>query len=187
MKQILVFLLILGLAATPAMAADNSTESQPGTWQVESLVPMFFFGGYHAAVGYRQGNFRIRASVIYGGDYDAEQAGADNSANAFKRFYDQGSYGVFGDYFIWKGLHAFVFVESHNWIIESKGNDARNTMSTIDYGPGIGYQFYIGDRFYIQPAIHLYFRDSKTISVGNETYSIPSMDRSFVLRLGYNL
>jgi len=56
-------------------------------FEAESLFPMFFSGGYHFAVGYRYGKFRLRMSVINGGSYDAEKAGINNSAYNFKSYY----------------------------------------------------------------------------------------------------
>lgn len=187
MKKIFVLLLLIGLGATPVLAEESNDASNEGIWEIESLVPMYFYDGYHAAVAYRRGNFRFRSSIIYSEEYNAEKAGIDNNSNSFNRYYDHGSCGVFVDYFIWKGLHVFAFLERHNWLIESKKSGDLNTMSTIDYGPGIGYQYFIGDRFYIQPGVHFYFRDDKSITVGDETYTIPKQDRSLVLRLGWRL
>lgn len=73
--------------------------------EVESLVPIFFTGGYHFALGYRYKKFRLRASIINGGTYNAEKAGINNSATDFKRYYTT-SPGVFFGYNVWKNLEV---------------------------------------------------------------------------------
>jgi hypothetical protein len=80
--------------------------------EVESLVPMFLTGGYHFAVCYRYKKFRLRASVINGGNYDAEPAGLTNSKADFKRYYKT-SPGFFFGYNIWKNLELYTFLELH--------------------------------------------------------------------------
>ncbi|WP_207382688.1 hypothetical protein [Flavobacterium subsaxonicum] len=63
-------------------------------------MPMFFTGGYHFALGYRYKKFRLRASIINGGTYNAEKAGINNSSTDFKRYYTT-SPGVFFGYNVW--------------------------------------------------------------------------------------
>ena len=79
----LFFISIALLLLVQQMNAQNnhSTDSQVATAQpnykvqqaleIESLFPMFFTGGYHLGLCYRYQKFRIRASVINGGSYDA--------------------------------------------------------------------------------------------------------------------
>jgi hypothetical protein len=173
-----MFLSAHGVSAEEARTTNHYIE-------VESLVPMFFYNGYHAAIGYRLNDFRIRASVLYGGTYDAEPAGISNSKDQFSRYYDHGSWGVFFGYFVWRNLEFYAFAEHHEWKIKNKEDSATASMRTYDVGPGIGYQFFVQDHFYIQPAYHVYFRKRETIVVGNKDYTIPAIDQSVVLRLGY--
>ena len=71
--------------------------------EIESLVPMFFTGGYHFAVGYRYKKIRVRASIIQGGSFNADAYSLNHSTNAFKRFYLV-SPGIFLGYNLWKNL-----------------------------------------------------------------------------------
>jgi hypothetical protein len=155
-------------------------------FEVESLVPMFLTGGYHFAVCYRFDRFRVRFSVINGGTYDAELAGIHNSSANFKRFYKT-SPGVFFGYNIWKGLELYTYLESHTFQIEQKSTGIRKDLHSFDTGLGLSYQFFIGHAFYIQPGMHLYLRGDKTIDFGTASYSIPNIDISPVIRLGYRL
>jgi hypothetical protein len=151
--------------------------------EVESLFPMFFTGGFHGGLGYRYEKFRVRVSVINGGRYDAEPAGVSNSKNDFKRYYKT-SPGIFLGYNIWKNLDVYTFFEYHTYQIEQKSTGAKNDMKSVDYGGGIGYQFFIGRIFYIQPAFHLYLRKAQQTSFGAETYHIPKADIAPVIRIG---
>jgi hypothetical protein len=125
--------------------------------EVESLVPMFFTGGYHIAVGYRYKRFRIRASVINGGTYDAEKAGIKNSSPEFKRYYTT-SPGVFFGYNLWKNLELYTYLEFHTFKITQPNTGDKQNVTSIDTGLGISYQFFIGQILYIQPGVHLYLR-----------------------------
>lgn len=64
----------------------------------------------------------------------------------------------------------------------------KKDINSIDKGIGISYQFFIGKRFYIQPGFHTYLRAEKSVLFnGNETYNIPTFDKTFVIRLGVRL
>jgi hypothetical protein len=155
-------------------------------FEVESLVPMFLTGGYHFAVCYRYDKFRLRASVINGGDYDAEPAGLSNSKADFKRYY-QPSPGFFLGYNIWKNLELYTFLELHTFEIEQKSSGLKKDIHSTDFGGGISYQFFIGKRFYLQPGLHLYLRSDKSVQFGQATYHIPNADFAPVFRVGYRL
>ena len=154
--------------------------------EVESLVPMFLTGGYHFAVGYRYERFRVRLSVINGGSYDAEAAGANNSSANFKRFYKT-SPGLFLGYNLWRDLELYTYLEAHTFEIEQKSTGIQKDLHSLDTGLGLSYQFFIGRYFYIQPGMHVYLRRDKTIDFGTANYSIPNVDLSPVLRLGVRL
>ena len=154
--------------------------------EVESLFPMFITGGFHAGVGYRYRKFRVRASVINGGNYNAEKAGVDNSSSHFKRYYKT-SPGIFLGYNIWKNLELYTYTEFHTFEIEQRSTGIKKDLYSTDFGGGVGYQFFIGDHFYVQPAFHVYFRKSKSLDFNGTTYEIPNIDLSPVIRIGYRL
>ena len=83
MKKQIVLMVALVCVATTISAQSGSTggtfwKPDPRNYEVkqalevESLVPMFFTGGYHVGVGYRYDKFRVRVSVINGGTYNAD-------------------------------------------------------------------------------------------------------------------
>ena len=154
--------------------------------EIESLVPMFLTSGYHFAVGYRYHHFRIRASVINGGTYNAEPAGLKNSSSDFKRFYKT-SPGIFLGYNVWKNLELYTFIEMHTFSIEQKSTGIQHRIRSNDFGGGISYQFFIGNYFYAQPGVHLYLRADKNVVFNGAIYNMPKADFSPVLRLGVRL
>lgn len=159
---------------------------------VESIVPLYFTKGYHVALGFRYKFFRVRTSVIYGGTYDAERSGINDSADSFKRHYDYGGWGFFFGFFPFTqrwldGFHVYVFFEHHRWKIVNKANDQTAKLDSFDMGPGIGYQLVMFNYFYLQPAFHFYMRKGQTTLVGGQPYSLPRFDCTAVLRLGIRL
>jgi len=155
-------------------------------FEVESLVPMFLTGGYHFAIGYRYERFRVRLSVINGGSYDAEPAGVNNSSADFKRFYKT-SPGLFLGYNLWRNLELYTYLEDHTFEIEQKSTGIKKNLHSTDTGLGLSYQFFIGRYFYVQPGMHVYLRDNKSIDFETASYSIPTVDFSPVIRLGVRL
>ena len=197
MKQASIILVLFFFAITNLLAHTGPSDSsfwhpKPRNYEVkqvfeiESLVPMFLTGGYHYAVCYRYHHFRLRASVINGGDYDAEPAGLKNSSPDFKRYYKT-SPGFFFGYNIWKNLELYTFLEMHTFAIEQKATGIRENIHTTDFGGGISYQFFIGRYFYIQPGLHLYLRTDKSLDFSGVQYHIPNVDFAPVLRVGARL
>lgn len=191
----IVLTLLLCLTLTKSFAQSDTLSTQnprPRNYdvkqaiEVESLVPMFLTSGYHFAVGYRYHHFRIRASVINGGTYNAEPAGLKNSSSDFKRFYKT-SPGIFLGYNVWKNLELYTFLEMHTFSIEQKSTGIQHRIRSNDFGGGISYQFFIGKYFYAQPGAHLYLRTDKSIDFNGAIYNIPNADFSPVLRLGVRL
>ncbi|NIJ52595.1 hypothetical protein [Dyadobacter arcticus] len=154
--------------------------------EIESLVPMFLTGGYHFALGYRYKKFRIRASVINGGTYNAETAGLKNSSAEFKRYYTT-SPGVFLGYNVWKNLEVYTYLEFHTFEITQKSTGMKKDLKSTDSGLGVSYQFFIGKIFYVQPGLHLYLRSNNSVNFGDATYNIPNADVSPVIRIGARL
>lgn len=196
MKNIFFFIGLL-LITTAIQAQNDTTTSSfwhpnPRNYavkhaiEVESLVPMFFTGGYHFGIGYRYRKFRVRVSIINGGTYDAEKVGLKNSSPQFKRFYNT-SPGIFFGYNIWKNLELYTYLESHTFGVKQVSSDITKDIHSIDTGLGISYQFFIGRVFYIQPGVHLYLRGSKSADFSGVKYNIPNADFSPVIRLGARL
>lgn len=152
--------------------------------EVESLFPMFITGGFHAGIGYRYERLRIRASLINGGDYNAEKAGVNNSSREFKRYYKT-SPGIFLGYNVWKNLEIYGFVEFHKFEIEQRSSGIKKDLRSTDYGGGIGYQFFLWKGLYLQPAFHVYCRKDKSLDFDGVQYKIPNVDLSPVIRVGY--
>ncbi|GAB3643639.1 hypothetical protein [Spirosoma arcticum] len=197
MKKVAIFWAVVSLTATSVFAQSSSSTSSfwhpnPRNYEVkqalevESLVPMFITGGYHFAVGYRYRKFRVRASVINGGTYNAETVGLNNSSPAFKRFYNT-SPGIFFGYNVWKNLELYTYLESHTFGIEQQSTGITKNIKSIDTGLGLSYQFFIGRVFYVQPGVHLYLRRNKSADFGDIRYNIPNADISPVIRIGARL
>ena len=197
MKTLAYLMILLGITSS-AFAQTDTTNSTfwhhrlPNNYdvkqaiEVESLVPMFLYGGYHFAVGYRYRRFRVRVSVINGGTYDAEPVGLKNASSDFKRFYNT-SPGIFLGYNLWKNLELYTYLESHTFGIKQTSSDITKDVKSIDTGLGLSYQFFIGRYFYVQPGVHLYLRTNKTVDFDNVQYHIPNADISPVVRLGVRL
>lgn len=192
MKTNWLFLLLFFVLTTTLFSQDQQSSTKPRSYEVkqafevESLVPMFLTGGYHFAIGYRYDKFRVRASVINGGSYDSETAGINNNSSEFKRFYKT-SPGIFLGYNVWKNLELYGFAEFHTFSIQQKSTKIEKDIHSIDLGGGVGYQFFIGRYFYIQPAVHIYCRKDHSLDFESTKYNISNIDFSPVLRLGVRL
>lgn len=192
MKTNLLFLLLFFTLTTALFSQDQQSSTKPRSYEVkqvfevESLVPMFLTGVYHFAIGYRYNKFRVRASVINGGSYNAETAGINNTSSEFKRFYKT-SPGIFLGYNVWKNLELYGFAEFHTFNIQQKSTKIEKDLHSVDLGGGVGYQFFIGRYFYIQPALHIYCRKDHSLDFEGRKYNISNIDFSPVLRLGVRL
>ncbi len=157
-------------------------------FEVESLFPMFFYGGYHFGIGYRFSDFRIRASVIKGGTYDVEPNGINNSKDSFERYYAKPGYGIFFGYNIWQNWDFYTYIERHTFGITQKASSQELMLYSTDFGFGTSYQLFIGKWFYLQPGVHFYFRGSQSVQFTNgQDYSIPQVDISPVIRAGIRI
>lgn len=166
---------LLLLAFMPTLSyADTGTK-----FEIESLFPMYFYGGRHLAVGVRVDDVRIRASCIDGGRYDYEP---DNPT--FERNLGTGC-GAFLGYFFAPNWEIYLFVEKQNYVVRNRANMATQRFDVIDIGPGIGYQYFFDENIYIQPAVHLYWRPSQKGVIGGTNYLLRETDLSAVVRLGY--
>jgi hypothetical protein len=196
-KQILIFVAIVSLTATISAQSEFNVgtfwKPNPRNYEVkqalevESLIPMFFTGGYHFGVGYRYDKFRVRMSIINGGTYNADIQAVSGTVEGFKRYYTT-SPGFFLGYNVWKNLEVYGYYERHTFKIEQMETGEKQNLPSNDFGIGMSYQFFIGRTFYIQPGVHTYFRAEQSISFTNGgTYTIPTFEISPVVRLGVRL
>lgn len=196
-KQIFLFVAMFTLATTISAQSDSTggTFWRPNprnydvkqAFEVESLVPMFFTGGYHFAVGYRYEKFRFRFSVINGGTYNADAQAVGAVDEGYKRYYTT-SPGFFFGYNVWKNLEVYGYYERHTFEVEQMETGEKQDLPSNDFGIGISYQIFFGRTFYIQPGIHSYFRAEQSINFTNGgTYTIPTFELSPVVRIGARL
>ena len=197
MKKLVIVLLLFFSIAANLLAQTDSGEGtflkpEPRMYkakralEVESLFPMFLSGGYHVGVGYRFNKFRVRVSVINGGNYDAEPAGTTNSSADFKRYYKT-SPGFFFGYNVWRNLEVYSYLELHTFEIEQKSTTLTRDIHSTDIGGGISYQFFLGRHFYLQPGMHIYLRNDNSADFSGTVYNIPNVDVAPVVRLGYRI
>jgi len=184
MKRIFIITASVLLTVNLFAQESNTQKGSKQALEVESLFPMFFTGGFHLGLGYRYNDFRIRVSVINGGSYNAETAGLNNSSDNFKRYYKT-SPGIFFGYNVWKDLELYTYTEFHTFEIEQKSTGIKKDLHSVDFGGGVGYQFFVWKGIYVQPAFHIYLRKDKSLSFNEETYTIPGVDLSPVIRIGY--
>jgi hypothetical protein len=155
--------------------------------EFESLIPMYFYGGWHIGVGYRYKRFRLRLSVINGGDYNVDVQSPDGSIDGYKRYYTT-SPGIFLGYNVWKNLEVYGYYERHTFEIEQLATSEKLDLRSNDLGIGVSYQFFIGRTFYIQPGIHSYFRAEQSTTFENgQTYTVPTFELTPIVRIGARL
>ncbi len=198
MKKQIVLIVALAFVATTISAQSDSTggtfwKPNPRNYnvkqavEIESLFPMFFYGGWHVGLGYRYEKFRLRVSVINGGDYNADVQSLDGPIDGYKRYYTT-SPGIFLGYNVWKNLEVYGYYERHTFEVEQLSTGEKQDIPSNDAGIGISYQFFIGRTFYIQPGIHSYFRSEQTATFANDqTYTIPTFELTPIVRIGARL
>ena len=196
-RPVFLFVALLSLATTISAQSgsaggtfwkpDPRNYTVKQAFEVESLVPMFFTGGYHFALCYRVDKFRFRTSIINGGTYNADAQAVGEVHEGYKRYYTT-SPGFFLGYNVWKNLEIYGYYERHTFEVEQLSTGEKQDIPSNDFGIGISYQFFIGRVFYIQPGIHSYFRAEQTVAYSNhETYTIPTFELSPVVRIGVRL
>ena len=158
MKKQIVLIVALVFVATTISAQSDSTSGtfwKPNlrnynvkqAFEIESLFPMFFYGGWHVGLGYRYEKFRLRVSVINGGDYNADVQSLDGPIDGYKRYYTT-SPGIFLGYNVWKNLEVYGYYERHTFEVEQLSTGEKQDIPSNDLGIGISYQFFIGRTFY---------------------------------------
>jgi hypothetical protein len=159
-----------------AVFAERDKHSQ---LEIETLFPMFFMNGYHLAVGLRQNQWRLRASCIDGGNYDYEP-----NNDVFERNLGKGC-GLFMGHFFDRHWHAYLFIERQEYIVTRRSSGASATFRVTDIGPGLGYQYFLTKDLYLQPALHLYWREKASKTIDGIDYTLRNSDVSLTVRLGY--
>ena len=195
----LLFITVILLSIVPelSIAQSDSTgtfwKPSPRNYEVkqaveiETLFPMFFYGGWHIGLGYRYEKFRLRVSVINGGDYNVDVQSLDGTIDGYKRYYTT-SPGIFLGYNVWKNLEVYGYYERHTFEVEQLSTGEKQDIPSNDVGIGISYQFFIGRTFYIQPGIHSYFRSEQSTTFANhQTYTIPTFELTPIVRIGARL
>ncbi len=190
MKKNLLYLTLSSLVLCMGMTAwaeEEAMPTQPSTlrFELENQTPCFFFGGYQLSVGIRRDQWRYRASVQNSGHADFEGEGIDRRNSKFQRDYDNGSFSISADYFLNKYFFTYATLGSNRWLLRNKETSATDNLRTLDAGLGLGIQYFFCQHVFIQLAGHVNFRESKSLTIENEEYTIPSMDVSPGLRLGY--
>ena len=149
------------------------------TYEFESLVPMYFYGGYHLAAGVRYKAYRFRVSCIDGGNFDYEA-----SDNNFERNLGTGC-GVFAGYFLNENLHVYGYVENQSYIVTKRNSGIQAKFDVVDIGGGVGYQYFLTTKIYVQPALHLYWRKPQTKTIDGSDYTLRAVDILPTVRIGY--
>ena len=144
-KQIVIIVAIACLASTISAQSDstggNFWKPNPGNYEVkqafevESLVPMFFTGGFHFAVGYRYLKLRVRVSVINGGSYNVDNQAVGKTDEGYRRYYTT-SPGFFLGYNVWKNLEVYGYYERHTFEIEQIETGEKQDLPSNDFGLG---------------------------------------------------
>ncbi len=167
--------------------ADGVTSDTSGSIaiEIENQTPCFLFGGYQFSVGMRYQQFRFRASTQDSGRADFENTGIDSQNNSFRRSYDDGSLSASVDYFFGKYFFTYGSLGSNCWLVQNKNTLETDHLRTLDAGLGLGFQFFIYKGLFVQLAAHVNVRERKSLIIHGEEYTIPGMDYSPGLRLGY--
>lgn len=185
--KILRWVALGGIVACGAARAEETKLAgtpEALAFEVESQLPCLFLGGYQLAVGVRRGRFRLRASVIDSGRFDVEPFGFDAHASRFERTFDDGSFGLYSDWFVTRRWYVGVLAASHRWRVESKAASATTHLRTFDTGFATGFQWFFYRGLFLEPVAHLFIRDRRTVTVGAERYRISGADWNAAFRLG---
>ncbi|OHE62411.1 MAG: hypothetical protein A2Z99_16945 [Treponema sp. GWB1_62_6] len=189
MKRIsnILALAILMLAIATSAQAEGAASGNPGSIavEIENQTPCFLFGGYQLSVGVRYGRFRIRASTQDSGTADFEDNGIDDRDERFSRAYDDGSFSVTVDYFLNDYFFGYACLASNRWLVEDKDNSAGDHLRTLDAGLGLGLQYVFYKGLFIQLTGQVNFRERQSLIIQSRKYTVPGIDYSPGLRLGY--
>ncbi|PKL10067.1 MAG: hypothetical protein CVV51_00400 [Spirochaetae bacterium HGW-Spirochaetae-7] len=180
-------LAFLALAGASSVQAEGVTSGNPAliAVEIENQTPCFLFGGYQLSLGMRYGHFRFRASTQDSGRADFEDTGIDSRSSVFRRSYDDGSFSASVDYFLNKCLFTYVCLGSNRWLVQNKDTLATDHLRTLDAGLGLGFQFFVYKGLFVQLAASINIRDRQSLIIEGEEYTVPGIDYSPGLQLGY--
>ncbi len=154
------------------------------TFEIESQIPCFFYGGYQFSIGMRKGHFRFRASILDSGSADFESFGLDRKNDNFERSYDSGSFALSADYFLSDYWFSYVTLGSHRWLLRSNLTSSTDHLRTLDAGLGTGLQYFFYRDVFVQLSCHVNFRERQSLLIQGEEYVIASVEWSPGLRIG---
>ena len=177
--------LILAVAESAQAEGPAPGNSKSIAVEIENQTPCFLFGGYQLSVGMRYGRFRIRASTQDSGTADFEDNGIDDRDKNFTRSYDDGSFSVSVDYFLNSFLFAYACLGSNRWLVTDKDSQESDELRTLDAGLGLGVQYVFYKGLFIQLSGQVNFRERQSVIVQGREYTVPGIDYSPGLRLGY--
>lgn len=189
MKRMTLFtaLVFLALAGAVSVHADGKDSGGPGSieFEIENQTPCFLFGGYQVSVGVRRGPFRFRVSTQDSGEADFEDTGIDTRSDAFRRSFDDGSISASVDYFFSKRFFTYASLASTRWLVQNKDTQTIDHLRTLDAGLGLGFQCLVYKGLFVQLAAHVNVRERQSLLVDGDLYTVPGIDYSPGLRLGY--
>ena len=181
---VLAFLMIVVAVAAQAEGAVPGNPKSIAV-EIENQTPCFLFGGYQLSVGMRYERFRIRASTQDSGTADFEDNGIDDRDKNFTRSYDDGSFSVSVDYFLNSFLFAYACLGSNRWLVTDKDSQESDELRTLDTGLGLGVQYVFFKGLFIQLSGQVNFRERQSVIIQGREYTVPGIDYSPGLRLGY--
>ena len=180
-------LVFITLAGGVSVHADGTGSGGPGSisFEVENQTPCFLFGGYQVSIGIRRGPFRFRVSTQDSGEADFEDTGIDTRSDTFRRSFDDGSISASVDFFFSKRFFTYASLASTRWLVQNKDTLAIDYLRTLDAGLGLGFQCFIYKGLFVQLAAHVNVRERQSLLIEGERYTVPGIDYSPGLRLGY--
>ena len=182
-----VCLAACNVATVRAEEAKKSENISSSSYEIESQLPCFLFGGYQFSVGKRYQRFRLRVSVVNSGRANFETYGIDRRNMKFKRSYDTGSFSVSGDYFLNSHWFSYITLQNNRWLLTNDDTSATIHINTIDAGLGTGLQYYFHRNIFVQLSFQLNYRAPQSLAIESEDYTIPSIDCTPGVRLGVRL
>ena len=184
-RRLIIRACLLFMAAALHAEGPRVGASRPIAIELESQIPCFFFGGYQLSAGIRYERLRLRAGVQDSGRADFESTGLDSRNSGFTRSYDLGSFSFSADCFLTKYLFATACLGSNRWRVQSRDTEAADELRTLDVGLGLGLQYVLFNGPFVQIAAQVNFRERQSRVIQGRTYTVPGIDYSPALRLGY--
>jgi len=179
-----IFLVLMGALS---IQAEETVSGNPGQFavEIENQTPCFLFGGYQFSLGLRYERFRFRLGTQDSGSADFEDNGIDDRNKNISRSYDDGSVSLSVDCFLNDFLFAYACLGSNRWLVTDKDSSSSDELRTLDAGLGMGVQFVFYKGLFIQLSGQVNFRERQSLMLQSREYTVPGIDYSPGLRLGY--